>query len=274
MLRLFLASAITLAVACGCSGPNAQLTACQQDKDQLLATIREQRDANRAMHEQVASLENRLDQSEKEIARLGQPGTRLSSRPVEESKLPWRGGGAKVEAGRREGEAPAEPSVGLEVAGRKSNSLAALAARDQRLKLDAKTGVASLDLDVPFEGETANLTAEARRRLDDVAKLLKAKEAKDLRVLVSGYAEGRPPKSGENAFTSARQLGAARAQAVADYLDRHGIAEERLGVSGVGSRLAADAGATSRGSSGVQILLAEPETPLVGWGGADLPLRR
>jgi outer membrane protein OmpA-like peptidoglycan-associated protein len=261
--------------AMGCSGPNAQLTACQQDKDQLLATIREQRDSNRVMHEQVASLESRLDQSEKELARLGQPGTRLSSRPVEESKLPWRGGGAKAEGGQpREGEAPAEPGVGSKVAGQKSNALAALAARDQRLKLDAKSGVARLDLDVPFEGETANLTADARRRLDEVAKLLKAREAKDLRVLVSGYAEGRPPKSGENAFTSARQLGAARAQAVADYLDRHGIAEERLGVSGVGSRLAADPGATTRGSSGVQILLAEPETPLVGWGGADLPLRR
>ena len=51
-----------------------------QAGDQLLATIRQQRDANRAMHEQVASLEGRLDQSEKELARLGKPGTRLSSR--------------------------------------------------------------------------------------------------------------------------------------------------------------------------------------------------
>jgi outer membrane protein OmpA-like peptidoglycan-associated protein len=268
MVRGFLACSIVLVAALGCSGPNAQLTACQTDKDQLLATIREQRDANRAMRDQVASLEGRLDQSEKELARLGRPGTRLSSRPVEKSDLPWRGGNSKSEVVRREGEAPAEPKLRSH-----GGVLTALAARDQRLKLDAKSGVASLDVDVPFEGETANLTAEARRRLDDVAKLLKAKEAKDLRVLVSGYAEGRPPKSGENAFTSARQLGAARAQAVADYLDRHGIAEERLGVSGVGSRVAAD-GATSRGTSGVQLLLAEPETPLVGWGGTDLPLRR
>jgi outer membrane protein OmpA-like peptidoglycan-associated protein len=260
--------------ALGCSGPNAQLTACQQDKDQLLTTIREQRDANRVMREQVASLESRLGESEKELARLGRPGTRLSSRPVENAELPWRGGSQNLEASNRKSEVADVRPPTSDLRTPSSGTLAALAARDQRLKFDAKSGVASLNVDVPFEGETANLTAEAKRRLDDVAKLLKAKEAKDLRVLVSGYAEGRPPKSGENAFSSARKLGAARAQAVADYLDRHGIAEERLGVSGVGSRLAATQGATSRGSSGVQILLAEPETPLVGWGGTDLPLRR
>jgi outer membrane protein OmpA-like peptidoglycan-associated protein len=152
-------------------------------------------------------------------------------------------------------------------------SLAALASRDKRLRVDPKSGVASLDVDVPFEENTANLTAAARRQLDDVAKLLKAKEAAGLRVLVSGYAEGRPPKSGEGAFTSARQLGASRAQAVADYLDRHGIAEERLGVTGVGSRFAAAGGATKAATSGVEILLAEPDAPLVGWGGAGQVLR-
>jgi hypothetical protein len=41
------------------------------------------------MHEQVASLESRLDQAEKQLAR-GDSGTRLSSRPVEVAPLPWR----------------------------------------------------------------------------------------------------------------------------------------------------------------------------------------
>lgn len=249
------------ALALGCSGPNAQLTSCQQDKEQLLATIQEQRDSNRAMQEQVASLEGRLDESEKELARRGTPGTRLSSRPpVEASKLPWRSPGSSS-------------ATGVASRATTGGSLASLAARDKRLRVDPKSGVASLDVDVPFEENTANLTAAARRQLDDVAKLLKSKDAAGLRVLVSGYAEGRPPKSGEGGFTSARQLGAARAQAVADYLDRHGIAEERLGVTGAGSRFAAAAGVSKAATSGVEILLAEPDAPLVGWGGTGQTLR-
>jgi outer membrane protein OmpA-like peptidoglycan-associated protein len=249
--------------AAGCSGPNAQLTSCQQDKDQLLATIGEQRDANRQLRDQVASLEGRLDESEKELARRVTPGTRLSSRPVEESQLPWRGGS---EVGSRKSQVARSRPPTSDLRPPTSGTLAALAARDRRVALDSESRTANLQTQVTFEEGTANLTAEARRQLDDVARLLKTKDAENLRVLVSGYAEGRPPKSGENAFTSARQLSAARAQAVADYLDRHGIAEERLGVTGVGSRIAASP-ATNGATSGVQIILAEPDVPIVGWGG-------
>jgi septal ring factor EnvC (AmiA/AmiB activator) len=78
-----------LLAGCAASGPNEQLLSCQQDKEQLLATIREQRDANRQMHEQVASLEARLDQAEKQLAQ-GASGTRISTRPVDVAPLPWR----------------------------------------------------------------------------------------------------------------------------------------------------------------------------------------
>jgi outer membrane protein OmpA-like peptidoglycan-associated protein len=152
--------------------------------------------------------------------------------------------------------------------------LSQLAASDKRLKLDSQARVAELDVPVTFEDNSANLSAEAKRQLDDVAKLLKAKDAADLKVLVSGFAEGRPPKSGEGAFTSARQLAAARAQAVADYLDRHGIAEERLAVTGSGSRVAAGGGASKAAASGVQIMLAERDAPLVGWGTSGGTIRR
>lgn len=80
------AAVLWLVVTAGCAGgPNAQLTSCQQDKEQLLATIREQRDANRALRDQVASLETRLDQSEKELASLNKTGVRVSSRPLEKA---------------------------------------------------------------------------------------------------------------------------------------------------------------------------------------------
>lgn len=80
---------VVLLAGCAASGPNEQLLSCQQDKEQLLATIRQQRDANRQMHEQVASLESRLDQAEKQLAQ-GASGTRVSTRPVEVAPLPWR----------------------------------------------------------------------------------------------------------------------------------------------------------------------------------------
>lgn len=245
----------------GCSGPGAQVRQCQEDKEQLLATIREQRDSNRSLKTQVASLETRLDQSEKELASLGRGGTRLSARPpVEKAPLPWRAPA---------GSSTSQPKT--ESAGKPSNktssyrpatvSLASLAQEDANLQFDAQSGLARLNGEIAFEEHSAELSAEARRQLDDVADWLKSDEADKLRVLVSGHASGRPPKAGEGKFSSARELGAARAQAVADYLDRHGIAEERLGVTGVGSRTA-DNGSPR----GVEIFVAEAQTPLVGWG--------
>jgi len=263
-----LVALIVSACALGCSGPGAQLTQCQSEKDQLLATIRDQRDANRQMHDQVASLESRLDESEKELARADRPATRISTRPndsqrpVQDSQLPWKSPPTSAGSTRTSGST------------RSSGSLSQLAASDKRLKLDPQARVAELDFPIAFEDNSAGLSAEAKRQLDDVAKLLKTKDAADLKVLVSGFVEGRPPKSGEGAFTSARQLAAARAQAVADYLDRHGIAEERLAVTGSGSRVAAGGGSSKAAASGVQIMVAERDAPLVGWGASGGTLRR
>jgi outer membrane protein OmpA-like peptidoglycan-associated protein len=268
MRFLIVLAAVALATAfLGCSTPSGQLSQCQSEKEQLLATIREQRDANRQMHDRLASLESRLDESEKELARDNRPGTRLSStksngavgsaargvpKPAADANLAWK-----------------SPSPSA-----KSSSLAALAAKDNRLAIDRTSGVARLNLPIAFADNSAALSAEAKRQLDDVAKLLKSKDAAELKILVSGFAEGRPPKSGEGAFGTARELAAARAQAVADYLDRHGIAEERLAVTGAGSRVAAEGQSGQAAASGVEILLAERDAPVVGWGTNRGTLRR
>jgi outer membrane protein OmpA-like peptidoglycan-associated protein len=266
--RLPFVALIASACALGCSGPGAQLTQCQSEKEQLLATIRDQRDANRQMHERLASLESRLDESEKELARTDRPATRISmrkddsKRPVPDSQLPWK--------------SPPSPAGTTRTSGttQSSGSLFQLAAGDKRLKLNPHARVAELDVPLAFEDNSAGLSAEAKRQLDDVAKLLKSKDAADLKVLISGFADGHPPKSGEGAFTSARQLAAARAQAVADYLDRHGIVEERIAVAGSGSRIAAGNGAATTATSGVQIMVAERDAPLVGWSASGGTLRR
>src|SRR5205823_8293072 len=109
-------------------------------------------------------------------------------------------------------------------------TLLALARRDRRVEYNAAAHAARMDVSVAFEGKSATLTAEGKRQLDDLARLLKSDDARELRVMVAGFAAGKPPdtdaKDGGERFASARQLGTARAQAVADYLDRHGIAQE------------------------------------------------
>jgi outer membrane protein OmpA-like peptidoglycan-associated protein len=93
--------------------------------------------------------------------------------------------------------------------------------------------------------------------------------------MVAGYAEGRPSTASGTAderFDSARELAAARAQAVADYLDRHGIAEERLAVSGTGVHNAAPSSLAAKG--GVEIHLLEPDATVVGWAAPGNTVRR
>lgn len=255
----------------GCSGPSSQLSSCQQDKEKLLATIRHQRDAGRALKEQVASLETRLDQAEKELA-LRTGGTRVSSRPVDSKtpvkaeSLPWRSPPAKG------GNAPSGKQKTTSQRAPANSALAEMAKEDRRLIYDSEARTAQLDLPIGFERDGTTLSAEGKRQLDEVARLLKSDEAKSLRVMIAGFGAGRPSTTapvaeGEERFTSARQVAATRAQTVADYLDRHGIAQDRLGVTGVGQgggpvgvkgdKLAA--------SGGVQIYLLEPDAPIVGW---------
>jgi outer membrane protein OmpA-like peptidoglycan-associated protein len=266
----------------GCSSPSTQLSLIQDDKDQLLATIREQRETIRALRSEDASKEARLAQAEKELARAAE-GTRLSSRPADTpptkpkaEPLPWR--------------SPPKPAApGAKTSSVAGPSLTALASREGRIQIDRQSGAARLDANIPFAEGQAVLTGEGKRQLDEIARMLKTKEFEELRVMVAGYAEGRPAgaaqpadrntaKDGEKAekYESSRQLAAARAQAVADYLDRHGIAQERLGVTSLGSRGplgTMDADRLAAAGS-VQIFLLEPDATVVGWGPTGEAIRR
>ena len=262
MSRVFLVGLLLVAIAAGCSSPNAQLSLIQEDKEQLLATIKEQRDTIRSLRAESESKETRLAEAEKALAG---GGTRLSSRPdaskAKAEPLPWRSPPGKA-AGP-----PAKTSAA------NKTPLEVLAAREKRIQIDPQTGAARLDAKIPFDEGKAIITAEGKRQLDDVARLLKTDELKDVRVMIAGYAEGRPAAGSASTaegekFATARQLAAARAQAVADYLDRHGVAQERLGVSGLGSRgpLGSDQADRLASAGSVQILLLAPDARVAGWG--------
>lgn len=327
-----------LGAVLGCTSPAGQLRQCQQEKEQLLAAIRQERQTAQALRDKVASLEERLDQAEKELAR-GASSTRLSSRPqhappavggssdtsttssASQSTLPWRSPtentpanaspqlapGSKAGEGKAAGgesgrptsspppRKPSPPQSSVRpaattadealargraevasVSGRiKAHTVHQMLARDPRCEYDPQVGAYRLRLPLSFR-DGATLTAQSKQHLDELARWLSRPELREVRVLVAGYVEGRPSsEENQGRPTTARELSMARAGAVADYLDRHGIAHERLGVSAVGSRgLLGQAGQVQNASVEVQIFLVEPDAPVLGWGPTGYALRR
>jgi hypothetical protein len=111
-----------------------------------------------------------------------------------------------------------------------------------------------LELPLVFHEQSATLTAEDKRHLDEVAQLLKSKEARELRLVVSDL--------------GGRTSGPQRAKAVVDYLDRHGIARERLEVGSGQGRGGAGGGGL------VQLDVVGPGAPVAGVQAADQAQRR
>jgi outer membrane protein OmpA-like peptidoglycan-associated protein len=237
----------------GCTTSSSKLATVQAEKEQLLTTIRSQRDTARAQNEKLASLEGRLDQAEKELARSGGSGTRLSSVParpsdsssssIKSEALPWRS-----PAGKKDSQVPPEkssPRPGTTSSTAKPRgSLVALAKRDNRVRYDSTARAAEIDTPVQFDDKSATISAAGKRQLDEVARLLRTDEARDLPIVVAAP-------------------DAARAKAVADYLDSHGIPEDRLAVSTAGRR-----GVPSKSSTagGVQVFVLDSEAAVADWG--------
>jgi len=290
---VLLAASVALCLAAGCAGPNAQVSQIQAEKEELISTVKAQKDEKEALERRAASLEQRLDQSEKEIVRLTgrksnwDEGTRVGQAPPAAKskdrqaqpdlqpaadKLPWRG--PKVKPSTTPPKEPIKPESPTRTSSKVTPTLRSLAQRDSRLQYDAATDTARYQLDVPFEENGAGLTGEGRKRLDDLASWLMAEQTKELRVLVSGSSIGmRKPKAGDDKprYANDRQLGAARAGAVADYLDRHGITADRLVVVGTGGPSLA---LEETSGSPVQIHLAEPTAPVLGLVPKQPALRR
>jgi outer membrane protein OmpA-like peptidoglycan-associated protein len=241
------------AAVIGCTTSNSQLATCQTEKEQLLTTIRSQRDTARALNEKLASVEGRLDQAEKELARTGGSGTRLSSvpaRPNEPSPsamksdaLPWRSPAGKTDSPAQPEKSSPRPGITSTVS-KPRGSLVALAKRDNRVRYDSATRAAEIDAQVQFENRSATISAASKRQLDDIARLLRTDEARDLPIVVAAP-------------------DASRAKAVADYLDSHGIPEERLAVSTMARRSTAS---KSTASDGVQVFVLDSEAAVADWG--------
>lgn len=281
-----LVSSLIPVFAAGCSGPGAQISRCQKEKDELLAAIQSERSKSQDLAARSQALEARLDQSEKQVAMLtGNGNTRWaqnnpssrssqsgsaatvpsrmasSSDLASDGELKWKAGkGGAASGARKETLTLSGPRGSSQVVSEPSGSeLAQLARLDRRLQYDPQSGMAKFKASVAFEGNQTALTESSRHQLNELSQFLKNGDKNNLRIMVVGK-----PNGAEGTKTKARELGLARAQAVADYLDRHGIASDRLAVTGVGMGKAVSPDAAAL-ESPVEIFLVEPGASIAGW---------
>jgi outer membrane protein OmpA-like peptidoglycan-associated protein len=94
-----------------------------------------------------------------------------------------------------------------------------------------EVGAEALSLRVAFQLGTATLTAGATTQLDRLAATLRDPALAGARFMVAGHTDAR----GGDAINV--PLSCARAQAVRDYLQQHGVDAARLQAEGFGARL-------------------------------------
>ncbi len=151
-----------------------------------------------------------------------------------------------------------------------SKQLADLSRRFPSLQFDANTGAAKLDTDVLFDSGEAELKEDAQQMLAEFTKILRAPEARDLKLMVVGHTDGLKiaRRDVRDRFSDNFHLSTARALAVAGYLKQAGMPESRIGVSGFGGNQPIASNNTAeerRLNRRVEIFVIPPEATVVGW---------
>jgi outer membrane protein OmpA-like peptidoglycan-associated protein len=252
----------------GCaSTPIEQVRRVQDEKEQLLAKLRIERDQNHALKTQVASLEQRLGDAETQIA--GGPARKLSQRNPSDTVTTPLAGNTRAVKPQKSAEEPLawRAHRGATPVNTALPSIAQLSRLDDRVVVDSETGAGVWSPGVTFEPNSAALTPAGRQQLQDLAKVLHKQPGSKFRVLVATSAERTGSRSRDAITKSGRNLATSRAQSVADYLDGHGIAEDRLAISSTGVRKyhREQHGLPNDGTDEVKIYLMDPEQPVLGW---------
>lgn len=304
---LFFAAAISFAL--GCAGPNAQVSQIKADNEKLVSTVKTQKEEQEALHKKAASLEQRLDQSEKEIARLtGRKGSwdeesrtassKSSSLPVpsaeeggrnahhplpvgesrpeilavpkREEKLPWRPPAAPAAVPKPSTAPPKEPPMGSST---KTTSTPAPSASLRTL--------AQRDTRLQYDAATDTARYQQEILFESSGATLTSVGRKRLDELATWLKADQTKDlrilisswaTKNDPQPSARlDSAAARATAVADYLGTRGIPEGRL--------ILVDPDSPSRlleppSASPVQIHLAQPNAAILGQVARQPALRR
>lgn len=224
---------------CGCKSTNSQVATLQSQNRVLTEQSRSQLAEIQNLKIHTRNVEDKLINSERELAQLDQRGGR---QPLAASGMP----------------------AGM------SSRLAALAERYPGLQFDPQTGISKLDSDVLFDSGDAALKPGADRVLNEIAEIFTAPEGRELKLMVVGHADSQGIKGQElrNRYPSNWHLSAGRALTVADWLRQSGIPENRMGVAGFGQFqpiASNDSDDTRSRNRRVEIYVLGPETPVVGW---------
>lgn len=147
--------------------------------------------------------------------------------------------------------------------------LLSVAERAPNLEFELQGGLLRSQAELLFETGQADLDADSRRLLSELARAFQAGDAGELRVLIIGHTDDRPvaKKPTRELFPDNWHLSTARALAVAAYLREAGLPEERLGVAGFADAQPVAESRTPEGrqrNRRVEILVVGSEAPLVG----------
>jgi chemotaxis protein MotB len=243
----------------GCLAPRSQLTEAKSEN-------RVYADQNKAQSVEIESLKSQLRAMESKMVGA-EEGLAIASQQSDLDRRQL----AKYEKEHAElveqyqmlaRNAQTSPSLGKQ--------LQDLSTRYQALHYDPQTGLSKLDSDILFERGDVELNLDAQQMLSDFARILQSREANGLKIMVVGHTDthGKSRESMEEPRDDHFQVSSARAVAVANYLRREGIGEERIGVAGLGASqpIASNSSSYERQRNRrVEIFLVPPETPVVGW---------
>jgi chemotaxis protein MotB len=249
----------------------AALCGCQMVPASQLTTVQTQnRSLSEQNHAQLAELDNlkahnrqiedKLIRAEEQLAlsdqKLGSDNKKLANYQRERDQLRdqftgYSHGTVRIPAGL-------------------SNQLAGLSKRHPSLQFDPQTGVAKLDSDVVFDSGNAELKPQAEQVLADLAEVLQSPDAREMRVMIVGHTDNQKiaGKEARQRYGDNWNLSTSRALAVTKYLNKSGVAEQRMGVAGYGGQqpIAPNTSAADRRRNRrVEIFIVPPDTPIVGW---------
>jgi outer membrane murein-binding lipoprotein Lpp len=190
-LKLCLALLLLGSASCGCAS-RQQLSQILTEKQQLVAQIDAEKKQNASLAARLQLADSRAAEAERELALLDGGKTPRSSASLVTT--------------------PARTSS-------PSTSLEQWARSQPLLKYDSRQRAARADLDLAFDN-TDHLTFDGRRALNKVADLLADAGAARYGVRVSGI----ETKAGD-------ARAATRAQEVAGYLQKRGLAESRVSTT-------------------------------------------
>ncbi len=248
------------AILCGCSSSRSQLAALQSKNRELVEQTEAQaaRIDNLKVHSR--NIEDQLMRAEEDLAlmeeQLGLDRKQIDNYEQERDLLHSQVLGL---VGRR-------TPMPSELHGR----LAEISRRYPSLQFDPHTGVSKLDTDILFDTGSAQLKPGAEELLKELAQVLDAPAARDLKVLVAGHTDDRQVarKPARDKYDDNFDLSTERALAVASSLEREGLAEHRMAVAGFGAHQPVAPNLTPNDrqkNRRVELFVMAPDVPVVGW---------